>query len=75
MCCEERDKLLDLLLETTRVYSDTVRAMIGREGEALKCVRRLVAISEVTCDDCLEVLEAHERSHGCVPKAKETTTS
>ena len=46
-----------------------------REGEALKRARKLVANAEATYEDCGEVLIAHERSHGCVPKAKKTASS
>lgn len=66
MQCEERDRLLDLFLVAIASHSDALRATIGSGGEALRCARKLVASAEATCADCREVLEAHEREHGCV---------
>ena len=73
MLCEERDKLLELLLEAVKGHSDAVRAVSGRRGEALKWARQLVANSEATFEHCREVLEAHERSHGCAIENGETS--
>ena len=67
MPCEEREQLFELLLESTKAHADTVRAMRGRDGEALD---RLTAVAESArklCEDCYDVLLAHEHSHGCAP--------
>ena len=65
MPCPERDKLLDLLLATAKAHSEAAQATIVRNGKFLRCARQLAATAQETFEDCREVLEAHERSHGC----------
>ena len=65
MPCEERDKLLDLVLAAVRAHTEAINAIVGREGAALSRARRRAAEAEATYQDCCEVLETHERSHGC----------
>jgi hypothetical protein len=75
MRCEERDKLLELLLMAIKAHNEAVNAMIGRGGEAREHARQLAANAEKTYEDCHEVLEAHERSHGCGIESVETSTA
>jgi hypothetical protein len=68
MACADRDKLLELFLEAARASSEAMHALPGSEGEALERLKRLAESARKTYADCLEVLTAHERSHGCAPK-------
>ena len=68
MPCPERHKLLELYLETARARNEAVRAMIGCESEVLERLAKLAESARQAYNDCREVLEAHERSHGCGPK-------
>ena len=68
MPCAERQKLLGLFLEAGRVRNDAVRAMNGCDGEALGRLAALAKTARQTYKDCREVLESHERAHGCAPK-------
>jgi len=74
MPCDERDKLLELLLKAARTHSEAVTAMMGCDGEALKCARELATNAEATYQDCREILEAHERDHGCGIESAEAST-
>jgi hypothetical protein len=60
--CEDRDRLLDLLLVAAEAHNNAVQAMSGREGQVLEFVRKWVANSAATYEDCREVFVAHE---GC----------
>ena len=75
MPCEEPDKLLELFLSAVKAHRDAVRAMIGREGETLRLARKVVANAEAIYEDCREVLEAHERYHGCGTESAKTPTA
>ncbi len=72
--CEDRDKLLDLLLVALKAHSDAVKAMVGREGEEWRLAHEAATNTEAIYHDCREVLIAHERSHGCAPKFQTDTT-
>jgi rubrerythrin len=74
MPCAERDKLLQLLLEAAKEYSDAVHAMLDHEGEALQRLTALAESARKTHEDCYDVLVAHERSHGCAAEAVGTST-
>ena len=74
MRCEERAKLLELILAAAKTHSEAVTAMLGCDGEALKCARKLATDAEATYQDCRAVLEAHERDHGCGIESTETPT-
>ena len=69
MPCEEREQLFELLLEATKAHNDAARAMPDRAGEALERLTALAESARKTCEDCYEVLRAHERSHGCAPNS------
>jgi NAD(P)H-nitrite reductase large subunit len=68
MPCEERDRLLNLLLASLKVQGNAFQAVTECKGEGLKRARKMAAIARQTCRDCRQVLAAHERSHGCAPK-------
>jgi hypothetical protein len=59
------ERLLGLLLEAARMRNDAVRAMNGSAGEALDALSMLAASARQAYNECREVLEVHERSHGC----------
>ena len=65
MSCADRDKLLELFLQAARANSEATHAMLSCDGEALKRMTALAESARKTYDDCLDVLTAHERSHGC----------
>ena len=65
--CDDRDRLLDLMLVALKAYNDALQAIPQCKGEAVKRARQLAANAEATYKDCREVLMAHERSHGCAP--------
>jgi len=67
MPCEEREQLFELLLEATKAHTDALRAMTERDGEALERLTAVAESARKTCEDCYEVLLAHEHSHGCAP--------
>jgi hypothetical protein len=69
MPCEEREQLFELLLEATKAHNDAARAMPDRAGEALERLTAVAESARKTCEDCYEVLHAHERSHGCAPNS------
>jgi hypothetical protein len=71
--CEERDKLLELLLEAAKAHDAALRAIRRCEGKELE---RLTAASESArsnYNECYAVLVAHERYHGCNEEAPEST--
>jgi hypothetical protein len=68
MPCDERDRLLDLLLKAAEELVAALRAI--PKGEA-KDLQRLTAVSESArkYNDCYAALVAHERAHGCNEEA------
>jgi hypothetical protein len=69
MPCEERDKLLNLLLEAAKAHSDAAHAMLGSHGTALERLAVLAESARKAYEDRHDELEAHERSHGCASKS------
>jgi hypothetical protein len=65
MPCEERDKLMDLVLVAMKARGKARQAMLGRDGEALRRARKLADEANAKYQDCREALEAHVESHGC----------
>jgi hypothetical protein len=65
--CEERDKLLDLLLAALKAHSDAVQALPQCKGEALTRARNMAFKTKATYLDCRQALVAHERAHRCAP--------
>jgi hypothetical protein len=63
--CEERDKLLDLLLEAARAHDAALRAIRKCEGKELERLTAAAESARNTYNDCYAVLVAHERHHGC----------
>ena len=65
MPCEERDKLMELVLVAMKARHDARQALIGRDGEALRRAHKLADEANLNYQDCREALEAHVRAHGC----------
>ena len=65
MTCEERDKLMELVLIAMKARHDARQAMLGCDGEALRRARKLADEANANYQDCREALEAHVCSHGC----------
>ena len=65
MPCEERDKLMELVLVAMKARRKARQAMLGREGEALRRAHKLADEANLNYQDCREALEAHVRTHGC----------
>jgi hypothetical protein len=68
MACSERDNLVRILGNAVLAYSDAVRSMSGAEGEAFQRARKWADTLHTICEDCREVLAAHERNCGCGSK-------
>ena len=60
MPCEERDKLMELVLVAMKARRAARQAMIGREGEALRRARRLADDANLNYQDGRETLEAQD---------------
>ena len=75
MQCEEREKIIALLLEAVTAYANAVQAMKDLYGKALKRSFALLDSAQAAYEDCRQVLIAHERSHGCGIKSGETATA
>jgi hypothetical protein len=67
--CEERDKLLDLLLEVAKAHDVALRDIRECEGKELARLTVLADSARNTFNDCYAVLAAHERHHGCDEEA------
>jgi hypothetical protein len=65
MPCEERDKLMELVLVAMKARRKARQAMLGREGEALRRAHKLADEANLNYQDCREALEAHVRAHEC----------
>ena len=63
--CEERDKLLDLLLEATKSHDAALHAIRKCDGKELARLTTLADSARNTFNDCYAVLAAHERHHAC----------
>lgn len=63
--CEERDKLLDLLLEAAKAHHTALCAIRKCEGKGLERLTALAESARNTYNDCYVVLVAHEQHHGC----------
>ena len=63
--CEERDKLLDLLLKAAEAHDAALRALRRCEGKGLERLTAVAASARNAYNDCYAVLVAHERRHGC----------
>jgi hypothetical protein len=61
MSCEERNKLLDLVLSAVRAHTEAINALSRAHRRATE--------AEAAYQDSFEALEAHERSHECGGKA------
>ena len=59
-----------ITVEAARANSEAVHAMLGSEGEARERLTALAESARKTYEDCLDVLTAHERSHGCAPRVE-----
>jgi hypothetical protein len=69
MPCEERDRLMDVVLVAMKARRAARQAVIGREGEALRRARKLADEANLNYQDSREALEAHVRVHGCAGDA------
>ena len=69
MPCEERDKLMELVLVAMKARRAARQALIGREGEALRRAQKLADEANLNYQDSREALEAHVRVHGCAGDA------
>jgi hypothetical protein len=65
MPCEERDKLMELVLVAMKARRKARQALLGYEGEALRRAHKLADEANANYQDCREALEAHVESHGC----------
>ena len=59
MTCQERDKLMELVLIAMKARHDARQAMLGCDGEALRRARKLADKANANYQDCREALEAH----------------
>jgi hypothetical protein len=69
MPCEERDKLMELVLVAMKARRDARQALIGREGKALRRAHKLADEANLNYQDSREALEVHIRAHGCAGDA------
>ena len=65
MPCEERDKLMELVLVAMKARRKARQALLGHEGEALRRAHKLADEANANYQDCREALEAHVESHRC----------
>ena len=65
MPCEERDKLMEVVLVAMKARRVARQAMIGREGKALRRAHKLADEANLNYQDSREALETHVRVHGC----------
>jgi hypothetical protein len=65
MPCDERDRLLDLLLKAAEEHVAALRAIRKGEARDLQRLTALAASARNAYNDCYAVLVAHERAHGC----------
>ena len=69
MPCEERDKLMGLVLVAMKARNKARQVMPRCQGEALVRARNLADEANLNYQDCREALEAHVESHGCAGDA------
>jgi hypothetical protein len=68
MHCPVRDTLVRMLADAVFAYSEAVRSVgstTGAEGEAFQRARQWAETLHSLCENCREVLAAHERNCGC----------
>ena len=62
MHCPERDTLVRMLANAVVAYGEAVFAMAGAGGEAFQRARQRAATLHSLCEDCRQMLEAHQRN-------------
>ena len=67
--CEERDKLLDLLLEAAKTHDAALRTIRKCDGKELERLTALAESARNTYNNCYAALVVHERHHGCAEEA------
>jgi len=54
-----------MLANAVVAYGEAVFSMTGAEGEAFQRARQRADMLHSLCEDCREVLAAHQRNCGC----------